>query len=299
MKWIELSVPVHVEAVDAVAEVFRRNGIAGVAIEQPVASHIEGEEPPRFLGLPTLKAYIPVTPTAEEQEHRIEEELWHLQAFGLSPVGDIERREVNEEDWAEGWKEHFHPLKIGRVVIKPTWHDWHASDEEIVVELDPGMAFGTGLHPTTRLMLEAVQDWVEPGMHILDLGTGSGILAIAAARLGARVTALDISEVAAEVARKNVDENGLADRITTSTGSIDAVAGQTFGLIFANIIASVLIDLSTPLAAALQPGAVLLASGIIDERVEPVRAAFAEAGLDLIGGRRDEDWWLVTARKPA
>jgi ribosomal protein L11 methyltransferase len=295
VKWIELSVEVHPEAVDAVAEVFRSHGTGGVAIEQPVSSDIEGERPPRPTGLPIMKAYLPVGSETDEQVRRIEGDLWHLQAFGLSPVGELQRTEIAEEDWANAWKEHFHPLKVGRVVIKPTWREWDAAPDETVVELDPGMAFGTGLHPTTQLVLAALQDRVRPGMEILDLGTGSGILAIAAARLGAMVTALDISEIAVEVARENVQVNGLRDAITVGRGSIDAVSGRQFDLVFANIIASVLAELAPRLAAALRPGAELLGSGIVDERADLVRAAFSAAGLTLGEQKREGDWWLICA----
>jgi ribosomal protein L11 methyltransferase len=242
-----------------------------------------------------MKAYLPVGSETDEQVRRIEGDLWHLQAFGLSPVGELQRTEIAEEDWANAWKEHFHPLKVGRVVIKPTWREWDAAPDEIVVELDPGMAFGTGLHPTTQLVLAALQDRVRPGMEILDLGTGSGILAIAAARLGATVTALDISEIAVEVARENVQVNGLRDAITVSRGSIDAVSGRQFDLVFANIIASVLAELAPRLAAALRSGAELLGSGIVDERADLVRAAFTVAGLTLGEQKREGDWWLICA----
>lgn len=296
MNWIELSVEAHPEAVDAIANVFQEHGIAGVAVEQPVLSHIEGEEPPSFVGLPVIRAYLPETGSAPDIERRIEQALWHLQAFDLSPVGQMRRRVVEEEDWAEGWKEHFHPLKIGRVIIKPTWREWSAAPGDIVLEIDPGMAFGTGLHPTTRLMIEALQTRVQPGMSILDLGTGSGILAMAAAFLGARVTAIDVSEVAMEVAQRNVVANGLQDRISITVGSIDAAEGQHFDLVLANIIASVLIDLAPGLARSLRPGAELLGSGIIDERVDDVVRAFEAAGLRVDQRVRDGDWYLLAAR---
>jgi ribosomal protein L11 methyltransferase len=148
-------------------------------------------------------------------------------------------------------------------------------------------------------MVDALQARVRPGMHVLDLGTGSAILAIPAARLGATVRALDISEVAVEVARANVAANGLADQVSVGLGSIDAVLGVDFDLILANIIASVLIELAPALAAALRPGAELLASGIIEERADLVRAAFRSAGLELIDQESEGDWWLFVARRPA
>jgi len=297
-KWLELSVHAHPEAVDAIAEVFRAHGTGGVAIEQPVRGDEEGERAPIFEGMPLIKGYVPLTADAAEKERRIEEALWHLQAFDLSPLGPLQRREIDEEDWANAWKEHFHPLKVGRVVIKPSWRDWTPAPDELVVELDPGMAFGTGQHPTTRLTLAALQDRVRPGTSVLDLGTGSGILAIAAAKLGATVTALDIGEVAVDVARRNVRENGLSDRIRVDRGSIDAVRGCRFRLILANIIASVLIDLARDLADALETDGLLLASGIIEERAGPVREAFVGAGLAIEDEVSDGDWRLIAARRP-
>lgn len=298
MRWLELSVEAHPEAVDAIANVFHEQGTGGVAIEQPVLSQLEGEEPPTFTGLPVIRAYLPIDGAERDRERRITEALWHLRAFDLSPVGELRRRQVAEEDWANAWKDHFHPLKIGRIVIKPSWRDWRRGPNELVIALDPGMAFGTGLHPTTRLMLQAVQQRVQPEMGILDLGTGSAILAIAAAMLGARVTALDTSRVAVEVARANVEANGVRERIAVAEGSIDVVRGTGFDLILANIIAGVLIDLAEPLLAALQPGGHLLASGIIDDRVGEVRDAFLGAGLEFVESLQDEDWWLVVARRP-
>lgn len=298
MKWIELSVEAHPEAVDAIANVFHEHGTGGVAIEQSVQSHIEGEEPPTFHGLPTIRAYLPLNAAEPAIEEQIERALWHLQAFDLSPVGKLQRREIDEEDWANGWKEHFHPLKIGRVVIKPSWREWSATPGEIVVKLDPGMAFGTGLHPTTRLMIEALQSRVTAGMRVLDLGTGSGILAIPAAVLGGRITGLDISDVAVEVARQNVAANSLSEHIEVRVGSIAEVAAEQFDLVLANIIASVLIELAPALRDALRPGAELLASGIVDERVALVREAFLDNGLELVGEYQDADWWLLVARRP-
>jgi ribosomal protein L11 methyltransferase len=188
-------------------------------------------------------------------------------------------------------------LKVGRVVIKPTWREWDPEPDDIIVEVDPGMAFGTGLHPTTHLMLLALQEEVRPGMQVLDLGTGSGILAIAAAKLGASVTALDVSEVAVEVAHDNVGHNRLESAIRVDEGSIERVAGERYDLVFANIIASVLIDLATLLAAALKPDSRLLASGIIEDRADTVRAAFAGAGLTSLREEREGDWWIFVAQR--
>jgi ribosomal protein L11 methyltransferase len=299
VKWVELSVEVRPEAIDAVSEVFSRHGTGGVAIEQPVGEHIEGEQPPAFIGLPIIKAYLPADARAADSERRIEEGLWHLKAFNLSPVGDLQRREIDEEDWANAWKEHFHPLQIGRIVVKPTWRDWRAQPGQIIVELDPGMAFGTGLHPTTRLMLLALQERVHERMRVFDLGTGSGILAIAAALMGATVVAVDSSSVAANVAEANIHANHLTGRISVAEGSIELVAHETFDLVLANLVAQVLIELAPKIASCLAPGAEVLGSGIIEERVDDVARAFVASGLEIVEKLNDEDWWLIVARRPA
>lgn len=297
MKWVELSVESHPEAVDAIANVFQQFGSGGVAIEQPITAHIEGETPPEFVGMPVIKTYLPLNERAAESERAVEEALWHLQAFDLSPVGPLRRREVEEDDWANGWKEHFHPLKIGRIVVKPSWREWDPGPEEVVVELDPGMAFGTGLHPTTRLMIEALQTRIMPGTRVLDLGTGSGILAIAAGLLGAEVEALDISDVAVEVAAQNIRVNELTHRVAVADGSLADATAEGFELILANIIASVLIDLAPELYAKLASGGTLLASGIIAERLDAVRDAFLAAGLEIEQELNDGDWYLIAARR--
>jgi ribosomal protein L11 methyltransferase len=298
VKWVELSLQVSPEAVDAVAGVFHDHGTGGVAIDQSVSCDSKGERAPEFLGLPVVKAFLPLTPGVAYRERQIEESLWHLRAFDLASFGPLLRREVDEEDWANLWKEHFHPLQFGRIVIKPSWRTWEAEPGQLIVELDPGGAFGTGLHPTTSMVLQSMQDKVSPGMEVLDLGTGSGILAIPAAMLGGNVVALDISETAVEVASQNFTANGLADKIMVELGSIEVVQGRQFQLILANIIAGVLIELAPKLREALAPNGEILASGIIDERADEVREAFRQAGLELCEEYCEGDWWLLVARRP-
>jgi ribosomal protein L11 methyltransferase len=235
-------------------------------------------------------------------------DLAHVQAFELRHIGDISTRVVHEEDWAEAWKEHFPVLLVGRrLVIRPTWREHDGAPDDVVISLDPGMAFGTGLHPTTRLCLAFVEDLADrdliAGARVLDVGCGSGILAIAAALLDATsVVGVDTDPLAVETTLKNAALNGLEGQITARTGSLSLKDGAaTYDVVLANLIASVLIDLAEPLAAAVRPGGVVIASGIFVDREEAVREAFEAAGLHVVGAKRETDWVALEAhraRKP-
>ena len=207
--------------------------------------------------------------------------------------------EIPDEDWSEGWKKDLRPLDVGRVRVRPSWIDAPAPAGAVEVVLDPGMAFGTGSHPTTSLCLAALSDLLaeKPGASVLDVGTGSGLLAIAARKLGAgRVAANDNDPVAVEVARENAARNGAAIELTVAP--VDAVAGS-FDLVVANILANVLVALAPALAAKLAPGGVLLLSGILGPQEEEVRRAHVDAGLVPLPDRerRDGEWSLLALRR--
>ena len=206
-----------------------------------------------------------------------------------------------DEDWGEGWKKDFKALDVGRVRVRPSWIDAPPPPGSVEVVLDPGMAFGTGTHPTTSLCLAALSDLLaaRPGVTVLDVGTGSGLLAIAAHKLGARrVAASDNDPVAVEVARENATRNGAALELTGA--AVDEIAG-TFDVVVANILANVLVELAPALAARVAPGGVLLLSGILGPQEEEVRRAHVEAGLQPLGDgdRRDGEWSLLALRRPA
>src|SRR5579885_1428589 len=194
MRWLELTVTAHREAVEALSELLSTHAPGGVAIEEPIALLDDGQDYRIRPDEPVqVRAYLPVDGSQEDARQRLEEALWHLGQIGPNFIGQLTTRFVAEEDWANAWKEYFHVLHVGRrVVIKPSWRDYTPQPGEVVLELDPGMAFGTGLHPTTHMCLELLEQHVQPGMRVLDVGTGSGILALAAAKLGAAsVLALD------------------------------------------------------------------------------------------------------------
>ena len=298
MIWIELSTEVETEAVESVAELFSGLGHGGVAVEEPLASADESGavviDPSRPV---KVKTYIPDDEEAEDKTRRAEEALWHLSQ--LRQVGPLEVNRLAEEDWAEAWKKFFFVQRVGeRVIIKPSWREYQPKPNDVVLELDPGMAFGTGLHPTTRMCLLACERLTGENVKALDLGTGSGILAIAAARLGAAsVLALDVDPVAVQVARQNIAMNSLEDRIQVEQGSAErARSSGPFDLVLANIIARVIADLSPDLAAVTAPEGVLVVSGIIQERETMVVEALEAAGMMIQETMAEGDWRAMVCR---
>src|SRR5437667_1913293 len=247
MHWLELTVQTHPEAVESVSELLNRYTTGGVAIEEPIELIDEGQEYRVLTGEPVkVHAYLPIDGKEDEVRQQVTEGLWHLSSLGPQFVGDLQTRIVHEEDWANAWKDYYHVTHIGqRLVIRPSWRDYTTKGDEVVLELDPGMAFGTGLHPTTRMCLEQVEQRTQPGMRVLDVGTGSGILALAAVKLGAAsVYALDNSSVATGSTGANASMNDLADRIQVVLGVLDEMearrmAGQ-YNLVLANIIAHII-----------------------------------------------------------
>ncbi len=211
---------------------------------------------------------------------------------------------VNEEDWANAWKDYFHVTHIGkRLVIRPSWRDYTPGEDEVVLELDPGMAFGTGVHPTTRMCLEQVEQRVRSGMRIIDVGTGSGILALAAAKLGAEfVYCIDNSTVAVESATANVAINGLSDRVSVVLGLLDeseaARMAEQFDMVLVNIIAHIIGGMAPQLAQVLKPGGLLIASGIIEARRSDAEQPLLQAGLQLVEQAMTDDWIVLIMRKP-
>ena len=304
--WLELSVESDVEAVEAVSEILARVATGGTTVEPAFELVDEGlgarVDPSRPA---VIRGYVPArdAAVAEAAADAVAEALGHLQAFGLGAIGDLRTRVVHEADWAEAWKAHFPVLRVGRrLVIRPTWRRHRAAPDEVVLALDPGMAFGTGLHPTTRLCLDALEAVADrgdlAGRRVLDVGCGSGILAIAAVRLGAAgAVAIDTDPIAIEATLANAARNRLARRIAARLGTLPS-GDPPVDLVLANLIAGLLITLAPALVAELRPGATLLASGIFVDREAEVRAALTAAGLEVGGRSAEGDWVALEARRP-
>ena len=304
-KWLELAVEADGEAVEAVSEILSRVAPGGTSVEpgfelvdEGLGARIDPNRPA------TIRAYVPALDRAasERAVATVSEALGHLQAFGLRPIGDLQTRVVDEADWAEAWKAHFHVLRLGRrLVIKPSWRRHRRAGDEVVIDLDPGMAFGTGLHPTTRLCLEALEAVADRGPlgRALDVGCGSGILSIAAVKLGAtRALGVDIDPIAIEATHANARHNRVGRRVRAREGSIPSGDGP-FDLVLANLIAGVLIEHAANLAAELALDGILVASGIFIDREPEVRTALEGAGFEITGRRHETDWVALEAVRRA
>ncbi len=307
--WLEVSLVVDGELAEAVAEVLSRYAPGGgVAIESTAVESTPNDTEGHTIGPLRVSDYLPVDEALEETRRKLDEALWYLGRIQELPAAEY--RTVKETDWAEAWKEHYHPIGVGKnLMIVPAWLE-PPGDERIVIRMDPGMAFGTGTHPTTQLCLEVIESWVnrkkpEAGSwDVIDVGCGSGILSVAALKLGARhALAVDIDNLAVKVSRENAALNGVEDRLETGTGSAKEVRQGLFSLrqaplVLANILAPILVRLldEEGLAELVAPGGGLVLSGIIETQVDEVIAAGKRAGLSLVDQRQIKDWvalWMA------
>jgi len=302
-QWLELSVEADAEAVEAVSEILSRVAPGGTSvepgfelIEDGLGARIDPTRPA------TIRTHVPTQDSvaADRAVALVSEALGHLQAFGLRPIGELRTKLVEEADWAEAWKDHFHVMRIGRrLVIKPSWRRHAREGDEVVIDLDPGMAFGTGLHPTTRLCLLAIEEHAETTTlgRALDVGCGSGILSIAAVKLGAtRAVGVDIDPIAVEATIANARHNRVGKRVRARDGSIPSDEGP-FDTVLANLIAGVLVQHAATLADELVPGGTLIASGIFIDREPEVRDALEPAGFRIIRRYHETDWVAMVAER--
>ncbi len=297
--WTELSIHVVPESSEMVAEVLQGITGNGVTILPPVVGlgpdegYIIDPNAPDL-----LHAYV-FGPLSPEQRAEI---LAGIADAGLADTvrGEATWGTVRDEDWAEKYKDYYDIEKVGRIVIRPLWREYEAQPGDVIVSLDPGMAFGTGQHPTTRMCIQALQDRMHAGDYVLDLGSGSGILAIAAIALGAsRCIATDTEDQAVQMTGENVGHNAMSDRVDTREGSIEAVGDDgPFDCIMANINATWISTLAKDIAAQLKPGGWVAAAGIIDERETLARDALVAAGLRIEETMSEGEWRTFIAFKP-
>lgn len=295
MNVTELSIRADAESAEALAAAFNEYAYGGAVIEQVVTPE-QGETLDAARPF-TVRAFLLNDDTLDEKRRAIERSVWALGM--LRPLGELEIHALAEEDYANAWKKYYKVLHVGtRTVIKPSWLEYTPRANDIVIELDPGMAFGTGLHPTTRLCLAMLEKYVTPGCTMLDVGTGSGILAIGAAKLGvAFVDARDIDPIAVETAQKNVTASGLSDQIHVSRASILVESDpRRFDIVCANIFADTIAELAPALVQHLKPEGVFIASGILVERAHLVETAMQTQSMTLVEKIQEEDWLVMVYR---
>ncbi len=298
--WIEVSLTLDGEGAEAAADVLRRYVSNGVALEQVIPGEAWPDEPlPE--GPVLLRGYFLDDDRATETRRKIEEGLYYLGR--IYPIPEPSFKVVHEEDWAEAWKRGFSPIRVGkRLVLKPAWIDIAIKASDVVIELDPGMAFGTGSHPTTQLCLQACEWFCNPAVNMVDIGTGSGILAIAAAKLGCyRVVARDIDEAAVRAALQNVALNHVEDKVIVQHGSLEGflTSARHFELGMANITANVIKQMAQEgIQHLVYPYGRFIFSGITRDQVDEVAAALDRADLPMMGKREMGDWvMLITQRR--
>lgn len=322
MKWKEITVDTSEEGIEIVLARFDLLGIAQVNIVQghdeidvllhSAEKYWDYAEEAALNKQPAVQAYVSIVPENEGIEDRVSasmKELKSMEAELGMELGSLETRVriVDEEDWANNWKAYFKPIAVGeKLLVCPSWEEVPEGSTGAVLRIDPGMAFGSGTHHTTRMCLELLEKLISPDMRVADLGCGSGILSIAASLMGARETyAIDIDPVAAKVAGENAALNGIdMDKYFIRTGDIltDAefkkdIAGEKFDIVMANIVANIIIAFAPVVPQLMKDGGMFIASGIIDDRLDEVTEALRENGLKIIEVREGEDWRALLAEK--
>ncbi|PIC04566.1 50S ribosomal protein L11 methyltransferase [Anoxybacillus flavithermus] len=311
MKWSEISIHTTHEAVEAISNILHEAGAGGVVIEDPFELTKEREttygeiyqlNPDDYPeeGV-IIKAYLPVNSFLGETVEEIKQAINNLMLYNID-IGrnKITISEVNEEEWATAWKKYYNPVKISeRFTIVPTWETYEpVSSDELIIELDPGMAFGTGTHPTTVMCIQALEKTVKEGDIVVDVGTGSGILSIAAAMLGAkRVHALDLDPVAVESAKLNVKLNKVQDVVTVSQNNLLDRVDEQADVIVANILAEIILRFVDDAYRLLCSGGVFITSGIIQTKKQEVKEGLLRAGFIIEETLTMEDWVAFIAKK--
>lgn len=309
MDWIEVKASVNREAVDAVTEIFYEFGAGGVSVDEPIEQYIENEniywdyidesKIDRNVESKVMAYYSTLEENLEQKIQKIKSRIENLSEFGLT-VGSakVETAICKQEDWENSWKQFFKPIKVtDKVVIKPQWEEYEAQPDEIVIHIDPGMAFGTGSHETTSMCIEALEKNIRPKAEVLDVGTGSGVLSIASALLGAeKIVGVDLDPVAVEVAKENILLNHVEDRVEIKYGDlVKAITGK-YDIVVANIIAeAILILLDSDVKSYLKPSGIFICSGIIREKEQVIQDKLSELGFNIREVERKGEWICITS----
>ncbi|TGB04256.1 50S ribosomal protein L11 methyltransferase [Halobacillus salinus] len=311
MKWSEFCIQTTNEAVEPISNILHEAGASGVVIEDP--RDLEREQAP--LGeiyelnpedYPEegvrVKAYLPVNSFLAETVDEIKESINNLTTFQID-IGrnEVTMSEINEEDWATAWKKYYKPVKISeKITIIPTWEEYEpVSSDEIIIEMDPGMAFGTGTHPTTVLSIQALEQYLEKGDKVLDVGAGSGILSVASVLLGAsHAYAFDLDDIAVKSTGLNAELNNVQDQVTSKKNNLLEGIEMEADLIVSNILAEIIVQFTDDAFNRVKPGGYFITCGIISGKKEDVRESLIQSGFEIVETNKMEDWISIIAKKP-
>ncbi|MFB5897249.1 50S ribosomal protein L11 methyltransferase [Clostridioides difficile] len=309
--WIEITIKTTTEAVEPITNILYEQGAGGAVIEDPKDflfqkkneldwDYVEEEvfkknEEDDVL----IKTYVSEEKNVMEFVEIIKQKVLGLKDFGIDiGEGSVSLDQVNEADWANAWKAYYKPTKVGqRVVVKPIWEDYAMQDGDLIIELDPGMAFGTGTHETTSMCIRELEKYVNKDSKVFDIGCGSGILAIAAAKLGAKeVVAVDLDEVAVKVAKENVLENKVEKSVSVMHGNLTDVIKDKADVIVANIIADIIKILAKDVQNFMKEDAIFISSGIILDKVEEVKESLIENGFEIVEVQKLGEWSAIVSK---
>ncbi len=312
MKWTEVLIKVDPQAVEAVTDILYGLGAQGVAIDEPVDVQKLREDElywdyidEKLLENDTeetkIMAYFSEEETnLPEKIAVIKEKIRNLTEFGLSiGSGTVELSNVNQEDWESAWKQYFKPVHVtDRIVVKPEWEEYSPQEGEIVIEIDPGMAFGTGTHETTSMCINQIEKNLKAGDRVIDIGSGSGILSMASVLLGAeKATGVDLDPVAVRVALENVELNNLQDKIDILHGNLTDVIREKADIVVANIMADIILILLEDVREFIKDDGLFISSGIIQEKRAAVEARLLEKNFSIVEVETKGEWCAITAQK--
>ncbi|KXZ40087.1 ribosomal protein L11 methyltransferase [Alkalithermobacter thermoalcaliphilus JW-YL-7 = DSM 7308] len=311
MKWIEITIRTTTEATEAVTNILYESGVGGVVIEDSSDflfqeknetdwDYIEEEIFNKGYEGSIIKAYLSEENNVVAQIEMIREKIKLLPSYGLDiGEGSIEITQVDEKDWANAWKQYYKPTKVSdKIVIKPTWEDYDPKNDEIIIQLDPGMAFGTGTHETTKMCIIELENVLDKDKTVFDIGCGSGILSIAAAKLGAKkVVGVDLDPVAVKVSKENVKINNVEEIVDIRHGNLMDVIDEKADVIVANIIADIIILLSKDIGKFLYSEGVFISSGIILDKIEDVKKALEDNKFKILDIKTMGEWAVIVSKK--
>ena len=311
MNWTEVCIHTTNEAIESISYVLQEAGASGLVIEDPLDlikareaqfGEIYELDPKDYPDEGVrIKTYLPANSHLKDTINEIRQAINALAAFHDLGKNEITLSEVHEEDWATAWKKYYKPVRVtDNITIKPIWEDYHrAKENELIIEMDPGMAFGTGTHPTTVLSIQALEKYLKQDDSVIDVGSGSGILTIAAAKLGAeKIHAFDLDEVAVKSSKANIQLNDLASEITVNQNDLLKEINLEADVIVSNILAEIIVKFVADAWSNLKKGGYFITSGIISDKKEMVVGELKKAGFEIVEQNELEDWISIIARKP-